>query len=267
MKAGAVSLLLSAIALGLATYATTREAPRSTERTSQHSSRVTDLERQVADLQHELALLRKNRPDSPVAPVSVDPETGAPVEMPAEGDPALAAIVDDAVDRRTKQVLDEIKIKANKKPEIATFAKTLELTPEQREATERVVAAGQREVHRILDIPMADGTNPLEELVEIVARGMAQPGKDHGWGRWVAKVTSQKIPGTDETYVARVEAVKNRMRAEFQRTWTAAQYKEFTEWGVDPTEIAKVPGSPNEALMKRVFERAAELGATVPDRR
>ncbi|MHC4411286.1 MAG: hypothetical protein ACYS0F_20065 [Planctomycetota bacterium] len=141
------------------------------------------------------------------------------------------------------------------------LASTIELTREQRESAERVVVEGQRELHRILGTTTTDGTSLMDELVEIMANGIAQPGKDHGFGRWIGRVMSEKIPGTNDTYATRIEAVKNSMRATFQKEWTAEQYKEFKAWGVDPTEIEKVPGSPNEALRKRIMERAAALGA------
>jgi hypothetical protein len=140
----------------------------------------------------------------------------------------------------------------------------LELTEEQRAETERVIVEGQRELHRILETPTYDGTSLMDELVEIVARGFAEPGKDHGFGKWFGRVLTEKIPGTDETYATRIESVKNGMRTSFKREWSEAQYREFEEWGVDPTEVQEVPGSPNEALEKRIVERATSLGAEIP---
>jgi len=278
MHSGGLAFLFAAVALGVAVVALVREParpPRATPRTD----RVAELEAEVRRLGAELARLR-------AGPARGDPARGGPAPGPrvgtgggegepgaaesrpdAEGadDPALARIVDEAVDRKTKKVLDELRVKANKKPPIGMLVEALELTREQREAAERVVAEGQRELHRILGVPASDGGVPLDELVEIMARGIAEPGKDHGFGRWFARIASEKIPGTNETYVARVEAVKRTMRETFKRNWSAAQYREFEEWGVDPTEIQGVPGSPNPALLERVAARARELGADPPD--
>jgi hypothetical protein len=186
-----------------------------------------------------------------------------PPEVAAEG--TLEAIVDAAVDRKAAQVMDEMRIKGNKKPAIDVFASTLELTDRQREAAERIIVDGQEQVHAILNRPTADGTNLMDDLVELVARGMAEPGKDHGWGRWIGRVLTEDIPGTNETYGARIETVKVAMRATFKRQWSEEQYREFEEWGVDPTEVQNVPGSPNEALGQRITERARSLGADVPE--
>ena len=116
-----------------------------------------------------------------------------------------------------------------------------------------------RDVRRLGTISLMD------DLIDIVAKGIAQPGKDHAWGPLFALIVSEKIPGTDETYGTRIESVKNRMRETFKRNWSEAQYREFEQWGVDPTEIGKVPDSPNTALMERIMERAKTLGADIPD--
>jgi hypothetical protein len=103
--------------------------------------------------------------------------------------------------------------------------------------------------------------------VDIVAKGMAEPGKDHGFGNWFGRIVNEKIPGTDATYAARIESMKNDMRARFRRDWSKEQYREFEEWKVDPTEIEQVPDSPNIALVERIKERARTFGATIPDGR
>jgi len=272
MKTGGVALILSAIALGVAGYLMSRRPPQA-QRAPIRTGRVDKLERKVAELIREVESLQSRKPGRGGRDASGSPaetqrtdidDFGRPADL-AESDEALVTAVDAAVDRKTKRVLEELRIKANKKPAFGVFAKMLELTDGQRAVTERVVVEGQRQVHEILDMPTNDGTSLMDGLVEIVAKRIAQPGTDHGWGRWVARVTTEKIPGTDETYGARIESVKNEMRATFRRQWSAAQYKEFEEWGVDPTEIEKVPGSPNAELWKRVAERARALGAEIPE--
>jgi hypothetical protein len=231
---------------------------------------VTTLASEVLELRRDVETLKMERARAGVPlPTLVPPRTeeGSPASpAPATGGgEELKAIVDDAVERKTERVLDEMRIKANKKPAMDVLAATLELSSEQRTVTERVVLEGQRDVHAILGTPTSDGTNLMDQLVEVAARGIAEPGKDHGWGLWVARVLSEKVPGTDQTYGARIEAVKGSMRATFRREWSEAQYREFEAWGVDPTEIEQVAGSPNEGLMKRITDRARALGAVLPN--
>jgi hypothetical protein len=271
MRIAGAALALSVVALAVAVFRPTREQPPP-QRAPVRDERVAVLEAQVAQLKREIASLKAAQPgraprdatgsDSP-APTDTG-DVARPLDLSGD-DEALKAIVDDAVDRKTGKVIDELRIKADKKPAIDVFASALELTPEQRAAAERVIVDGQRQVHAILETPTVDGTNLMDQLVEIFAKGMAQPGKDHGFGRWIGRILTEPFPGTNETYGARIEAVKKSMRATFKRDWTEAQYREFEEWGVDPTEIQKVPGSPNEAIGKRIVEYARRLGAEIPE--
>jgi hypothetical protein len=272
MRVGGVALLLSAVALGVAVFGVVRERAQPTKRTPVRTDRVAALEGEVAELKRELARMRAERgaresfrpPMGATAPDDASGGESATAPVIAEDNPELEAIVDDAVDRKTKAAFDELRIKGNKKPPIDAFASVLELTDEQRAVTERVVIDGQRELHAILNTVTADGRNMMDELVEIAAKGMAEPGKDHGWGKWIGRLVSEKVPGTDMTYAARIEGVKAAMRERFKREWTEEQYREYVEWGVDPTEVQNVPGSPNEAIFRRINERARQLGAEIP---
>ena len=274
MRIALVSLLVSGIALAVAWTARPDSAgvtPRRTDR----GDRVAALEREVENLRAQLQRMQKRettanfqdgtRNGTRVSGNDVG-DAGTGERKPARGTPEFAAMMEDAVDTTAKKVIEELALKQNKKPAIGAFAAALELSAKQRRETEKIVVAGQHRIHEALRIPTADGSSLMEEVVEIVARGVAEPGKDHGFGKWVQRVMSEKIPGTDETYGARIESVKNDMRASFKREWSDEQYREFEEWRVDPSEIQNVEGSPNAALMRRVYARARELGAKVPER-
>ncbi|MFI5401710.1 MAG: hypothetical protein ACHQ1G_02160 [Planctomycetota bacterium] len=268
MRVAGIALTLSVVALGIAVVTLTRETPEP-RRAPPRMDRVDALESQVAELRREVEVLKAPRQertgqDTAVLPQRAEVAEGAGPASIAEDAAELTAIVDDAVERKTERVLDELRVKADKKPAMDVFASTLELSEVQRHETERAVVEGQREVYAIIGTPTYDGTNLMDQLVEIAAKGIAEPGKDHGWGPWLARVLTEKVPGTDETYGARIESVKNGMRATFKREWSETQYREFEGWGVDPTEIEQVPGSPNEALLKRITERARALGANLP---
>jgi hypothetical protein len=272
MRVAGIALLLSAIALGLSVISLKREPP-APDRAPARNDRVADLEADVEALTREVEMLKVERaartqgsvPGLPDLPQGEDQGAKPLANANApEGTGNLEALVDQAVEKKTEKVLDAMRVKANKKPPIDVFAAQLNLTDEQRAQTERIVVAGQQQLHAILSTPTYDGTNLLDQLVEIAAHGMAEPGKDAGFGLWLGRVLTEKIPGTDETYGTRIETVKKRMRAAFQKEWSDAQFKEFESWGVDPTEIEKVPGSPNEGLVKRITERARALGANLP---
>ncbi len=274
MKAGAIALILSAAALGTGVVALTREGgARQPQRTAERADHTATLAGEVAELRREVEALKARGGQPEVRPTFALPSGAragggaarpeAPREV-ADIDPALEAAVEVAVERKTDEVLRRLRAKEDKKPPIATFASTLRLSESQRAETERVVAEGQREMYRILEVPTADGTNLLEQVVEIAARGMAEPGKDHGFGAWLVRIVNEKVPGTNSTYAARIESLKQSMRTSFERDWSDSQYQEFKQWGVDPTEIQGVRDSPTDALMERITARARVLGAEIP---
>ncbi len=154
----------------------------------------------------------------------------------------------------------------DKKPSIDVFAKTLDLTDVQRQDVEREVLRAQHDIAGILQVPMADGTQALEELVEVMADSLARPGKDPGRAtRLFGRLMAENVPGSNETYAARVEAVKAELRASFRRNWTAKQYATFEAWQMDPTEVKGIENSPWKGLEARVIERARALGAKLPE--
>ncbi len=174
----------------------------------------------------------------------------------------IAALVDKAVEKKTEQML----AMRNKKPTLDVFAKTLGLTDEQRETAEREVARGQHEIKSVLETPAEDGTIFLDEVVEVMAHGMANPGKNgERWKKLLGRITTEKVPGTDQTYAARAESIKQSVRDNFKRSWTKKQYTTFETWRMDPTEVQGVEGGAWDSLRPRLIERAKQLGAKKPD--
>jgi len=274
MKSGAISIVISLVALAVGFAAMSKSNSDSQSRPSRLDN-VAELERRIDELSQEVMLLRTRQHPSPL--LGYTPDSDDRVADSANGTGTLATpdgtvgtkkledIVNDAVNKKTARVLDKMRIKKNKKPEMDAFASVLEFTDEQREETERIVVQGQREVHALLNTPTAHGNNLMNDLIDCIARGFVTPGKDNGWRRWWTQL-GENIPGTQETYGARINRVKDQMRGSFKREWTAAQYREYSDWGVDPTEIKKIEGSPNDGLWGRVATRAREFGAKIEDK-
>jgi hypothetical protein len=268
MKLGVASLVLSTIALAVV-LTSTQDSGEKTSRASAPDNRIIELSAKVEQLTAEVRTLKAERRTASHAP---SPDTVRPTEAEddraivrdAEPD-ALAKAVDKAVERKTQEVIEDLRIKADKKPQMAVFARALELTDEQRVVAERIVLESQRATYSVLETPTADGTNLMTELVDLFAHGIADSSKDPGWGKWIGRIVTEKIPGTDETYSERLETIKRRVNGEFKRTWTPEQYKEYEAWGVNPTEIKGVPESPEVELAKRIMDRARMFGAESPE--
>ena len=192
----------------------------------------------------------------------VVPDGALVVSATSEDVPAL---VDAAVEKRTEKVVQDMKLKEDKKPPIDALASTLELTDDQRHLTEQEIIRGQREMLDVLGTPTWDGTVLLDDLVETFAQSLATPGKDPGMMKLFGKLLTEKVPGTDDTYGVRIEGIKRSVKDTLRGVWRPEQYAEFEAWGVDPLEVKDVPGTPNAAIEQRVLERARALGAELPE--
>lgn len=193
-----------------------------------------------------------------------EPDFTKPDDTPSDGKAPeeLAALVDEAVEKKAA----EMQVMRNKKPPMDLFAKTLELTDLQREAAGQEIVRAQNDIKSILEIPAEDGTVFLEELVEVFASGMANPGKNAERSmKFFGRLLSEKVPGTDETYATRIDGVKRRVSATFKRDWNEKQYATFEMWQMDPTEVQGLEGSPWTPLGERIVERAKQLGAKIPE--
>ena len=174
----------------------------------------------------------------------------------------IEKMVEEAVEKKAVQLQA---MQGSKKPSIDLFTKTLELTDEQRYAVERAVVSSQHELKAILEIPTEDGSNFIDELVEVFADGVANPGENPRRAmKFFGRLLSESIPGTNDTYAERLEAVKTRLRASLKRDLDEKQYATFEAWQMDPTEIQEIEGSPWKEIETRVIERARDLGAEIP---
>jgi hypothetical protein len=287
---GVLALVLGATALGLSGYALIQGDADD----AGLGERIALLERQVDDLQtavaeqdethaqvpslmgHSLESLRPAGGGSGTAPRGAKESAASTVAggsteeaMPtSDASEATADEIEAMVDRAVAKKAEQIMVMRNKKPSADVFARTLELDEEQRASMERQVVDAQNQIRDLLRTRTADGTDLLEELVEVMAEGIANPGQNQGAGaKWFQRVMTEKVPGTDQTYAMRAEAVKATLRQGFQREWRPEQYKRFEEWKMDPTEVQGIEGSPWKEVERLVRERARQLGAEFPDER
>jgi hypothetical protein len=242
-------------------------------------------------LERRLALLEQQVAGLDTLPVETTPATGdRRPPVPAEAGPsqtngigqevvarlqqvehtvaAADRALSDALEKRVEAVVDE-KVtelemkqiqKLDKKPSLEVFSEILGLTEYQVRLVNEEVWLGQDDVRAILEIPTAGGANLVDELVEVVAYGEAKhPEAGPRFMEWLGRVVSEKIPGTEVTYGAEVEAAKNNVRAAFRREFTEEQYAEFEGWGVDPVEIKEIEDSPWSDFEERVGQRVREL--------
>jgi hypothetical protein len=281
------ALLLSVVALGAAGYLVLEDRPGTGDlegRLDALEARLIDIERAVAEAGRtrtegpRLATTepREGDADAAGAPGSaaVDAPAGAGVSRPARGvgeNPAAgvarpAGDIQELVDAAVEKKAAQIQVMRNKKPHIDVFAKMLELTDVQRLAAEEDIVRSQQQIKEVLEIPTDDGSVFLDEVVEVLARGVAEPQQAQGrLMKLFGRLMAEKVPGSDQTYAVRIEGIKDSLRQTFQRNWTEKQYATFETWQMDPTEVKDVPGSPWKDVERQVIDRAKALGAEIPE--
>jgi hypothetical protein len=217
-------------------------------------SAVAVQERQVRQLAATVDV-RDARPAPPGDGATVAPASGQP-SPPAdpEGQRALIRAL-------VEKEVEAVKVKEEKKPSLDRFAAHLQLSDVQREAVQREVVRAQREIMDTLRQPAQDGTVFLEELVDVFVIGASGDQAKAG-GKMIqlfARLTTEKIPGTDRTYAAHVDGIKAGVKESFRRDFSTEQYAAYQGMGVaeDPTEM-QVPGSPWMELMQKVAEKLPE---------
>ncbi len=194
------------------------------------------------------------------SPPAVAPERPLELIEAATISEEVIAEMDERVEAAVERKAEEIRIKQNKKPTLETFAEMLELEPYQVLAIENEVREGQRQLREILEIPTADGTHLVDELINVMAHGEnGDPATGGLWMQWLGKVTSEVVPGTDQTYSSQIETVKSTVRVAFERELSEEQYTEFVDWNLDPTEIQEISESPWADLGERSSATAAQL--------
>ena len=278
-KLAGLALFLSLVALAAGAYAVTRRAAEPADT----SMRLDEIDARLARMEGSIA--RAREPDEPtliglgmgtgaatsgragagttVAGRTEAAEGGRPAEAveSAETKEQIRELVDEAVTKKAA----EIQQMQDKKPSIEHFSRTLALTDSQREVIEREVVEAQLQIRALLETPTADGTNLLDELVEVMAEGMARPGEKSERGmKWFGRILTEQVPGTSETYAARAERAKDRLREALRRELTPGQHAQYESWQLDPSEIQGVRNSPWKDLEGRIVERAKDLGAEIP---
>ncbi len=178
----------------------------------------------------------------------------------AQADQTLSAAIKERVEEVVGEKVDELEKKQDKKPTLAIFSEVLELTDDQRRVVDKEVWVAQNEVRTILETPTEDGSILIDELVDVIAYGEAKhPEAGQRFIKWLGRVMTEKIPGTDVTYGADIEVVKNNTRSAFRNELTEEQYAEFESWGVDPTDIKEIDNNPWADIEERVKQRLLKL--------
>ena len=171
------------------------------------------------------------------------------------GDPAA---IDDMVSKKVDEKLADAKQKKgglfgdDKKRPLSEVSKDLALTELQEDQMAEAINASQKVCFGIVTTPRNDGTNILDDIV------VAMQDPEHAQEKATAafmKLFTDKIPGTDETYLARIMTEKATLNSEFKKVLTEDQMKKYTRLGQDPHEIQTGYDPYSEYLAERMGKK------------
>lgn len=178
-----------------------------------------------------------------------------------KGDGASAEQIRAMIKKQVEEQVEAGKVKDREKPSLGAVASHLNLNDVQKAEVEKAVREGKQAVFDTLSIPTKDGTVFTNELTNTIV-SMVTEGEMQGGAKFMklfVRMSSETIPGTSETYVDRMNAIKSGVKSQLQRDLSPAQFAEFEQMRVaeDVTEI-KVKGDPWEKVMVDVAAKLPE---------
>jgi len=152
--------------------------------------------------------------------------------------PAASSFTEEDIQKIVDAKVDE-KIKARKKPgeddrkmPLFDLAKELALDPDVQIKVSSISNTCKKEIFDILKTPRPDGTNAADDLVKAFTSGdQAETQK------FFLKMFSDKIPGTDTTYVAAVARVQEKANQNLSVAMGGPTFDKFKQMGIKPENI------------------------------
>ena len=147
--------------------------------------------------------------------------------------------LDAAVAKKVEEKLGEQKknegpFGEDKKRPMTEISKDLELTPQQEDQMVQMINDSKRAMFAEVSVPRNDGTNIVDDIVAALQDPVDPKEKAQAV---FMKLFSDKIPGTDETYIARIMKSKAALNEQFKTVLTPEQMKKYERLGQDPHEI------------------------------
>ncbi len=191
----------------------------------------------LQELREEIARVDRKAEARPLAAAA--DAAGKPGALPTlvtEED--IRKIVDEAIAQKVEDKVEE-KVKAkgggglgDRKMPLHDMAKELALDPAVQAKVADIANVAKKDIFTIISTPRADGTCVTDELIEVMLKGDAP-----AMQQLFAKLLTEKIPGTDTTYFAGAENVKQKAHQQLQLTMGAESYARYKHMQVHPNDI------------------------------
>lgn len=197
------------------------------------------IDRRVADIAQRVEAARE------VSSIGTVVARGAPPDAAADGAGAAARPFEDVVAERVeKKVAERIEALAARDKErgddgkwkapIDELAKEISLTEAQKDETKRIFDASRDETFALLKTMRLDGGSLLDDYAAALKSGTDPVETTKSL---FARIFSEKVPGSDRTYVAEFIEIEQGVREQLGRKLDAAQMKRLTGLHVDLLDV------------------------------
>jgi hypothetical protein len=168
-------------------------------------------------------------PPAPPAPPAPAPEGATPPAATAED---IRRIVDEKVDEKIKAREEKQGQEGDRKIPLHDMAKELSLDPAQQPRVAEVANAAKKEIFDLLRTPRPDGTSMADELLDAFLSGDTPRVQ-----KTFLKILSDKIPGTEMTYLEGTARIQEKGYQGLEQVMGADAYARFRHMNVRPENI------------------------------
>jgi hypothetical protein len=190
----------------------------------------------VEELQEQVTRAEKKAAAAEAATAAASSRT-SPMDGAA---PAASSFTEEDIQKIVDAKVEE-KIKArnkgkfgedDRKMPLFDLSKELVLDPAVQTKVASISNTCKKEIFDILKTPRPDGTNAADELIQVFTSG-----DQDGAQKFFLKLFSDKIPGTDTTYVTAVARVQEKANQNLSAAMGTPVFDKFKQMGIKPENI------------------------------
>jgi len=188
----------------------------------------------VEELQEQVARAEKKAAAAEAATAASKPaakDTGTPA-APAFTEEDIQKIVDAKVEEKIKAKGGRKFGEDDRKMPLFDLSKELALDPAVQTRVASISNTCKKEIFDILKTPRPDGTNAADELIQAFTSGNQEEAQ-----KFFLKMFSDKIPGTDTTYISAVARVQDKANQNLSAAMGGPTFDKFKQMGIKPENI------------------------------
>jgi hypothetical protein len=190
---------------------------------------VEELQEQVARAEKKAAAAAVAAEYATTAASRPAATTNAPVPFTEED---IQKIVDAKIEEKIQAKGKKQGGGDDRKMPLFDLAKELMLDPAVQTRVASISNTCKKEIFDILKTPRPDGTNAADDLIKAFTSGDQAEGQ-----KFFAKMFSEKIPGTDTTYIAAVARVQEKANQNLSVAMGAPMFDKFKGMNIKPENI------------------------------